>query len=188
MSAYLNIKIFILRYHLAQYPFPGFVYDRNEVSFFVKQIYQGLLRFFNKECVPEDPLLLSYWFVQNFQLNHGERLEILSCDTVLERLRMELNFMQLRRYLCCAHCQMHIAEQTHVFAMSKEGVQSNYCNPAGQVYETVTVLEAQNYDLVGLPSKQFSWFPGWVFQNLFVLGYKCLIDPCRLWVFPLKES
>lgn len=45
--------------------------------------------------------------------------------------------------------------------MSKDGVQSNYCNPGGHVYETVTVSKAKNFHLIGVPSKQFSWFPGY---------------------------
>ena len=81
-------------------------------------------------------------------------------DSTLERLRLELKFLEMERLLCCALCKGEITNQKHVFAMSKDGVQSNYCNPGGHVYETVTVIKAKNFNLSGTPSKEFSWFPG----------------------------
>lgn len=65
------------------------------------------------------------------------------------------------RIICCAHCNAEIAEQNDVFAMSKDGLQSNYCNPNGHVFETVTIAKAKNFRLFGEASKQFSWFPGY---------------------------
>lgn len=81
--------------------------------------------------------------------------------------------------MCCNSCGMEITDPSKVFAMSKDGIQSNYVNPGkslkyqitvvmqlvssgGHVYETVTVMSAENFQLVGNPSKQFSWFPGQV--------------------------
>lgn len=172
----------ISRYHLSQYPQTSWIYDQNELCFYIKHILDGLSKFYHRQSIPTDPVLLSYWFVQNFQLTHNERLVIMKCNNVLERLKKELFYMKLvkifscffgnpliefflffyqeERQICCASCDMHIAKQSDVFAMSKEGVQSNYCNQGGQVYETVTVLKADNFTLVGQPSKQFTWFPG----------------------------
>lgn len=48
-----------------------------------------------KASIPTDPTGLSYWFGQNFQLMHTERLNLLSTNTTLERLRMELEYMNL---------------------------------------------------------------------------------------------
>ncbi|KAK5637964.1 hypothetical protein RI129_012259 [Pyrocoelia pectoralis] len=131
------------QYHLAQFPCPSWVYDRNEVCFYVKHMLHRLVHFYLKENIPVDPVTLSYWFIQNFQLCHEERLHLMKLDSALERLKTE------------------ITRQSQVFAMSKDGVQSNYCNPGGYVYETVTVVKAKNFNLVGNPSNEFSWFPGY---------------------------
>ncbi|KAF5288697.1 hypothetical protein FQR65_LT11962 [Abscondita terminalis] len=149
------------RYHLAQFNSPGWVYDRNELCFYVKFMVDRLISFYLKENIPTDPVSLSYWFIQNFQLSHEERLQLMKLDSVIERLRLELKFLEMERLLCCALCKAEITNQKHVFAMSKDGVQSNYCNPSGHVYETVTVLKASNFNLTGSPSKEFSWFPGY---------------------------
>ncbi|XP_022907775.1 protein cereblon isoform X2 [Onthophagus taurus] len=149
------------RYHLSQFPFASWVYDWNELSFYVNALTEGLKKYYSKEHLPEDPNILSYWFVQNYQLTHNERLQILKCASVLDRLKLELKLMKMARILSCGKCRIGIAFQRDIFAMSKDGIQSNYCNPGGNVYETVTVMEATNFTLVGESSKQFSWFPGY---------------------------
>ncbi|KAF5283193.1 hypothetical protein FQA39_LY17385 [Lamprigera yunnana] len=112
--------------------------------------------------IPMDPVTLSYWFMQNFQLTYEERLHLMKLDSVIERLRLELKFLATERLLCCAMCKAELTNQKQVFAMSKDGVQSNYCNPNGHVFETVTVLTVKNFNLVGSSSQEFSWFPGYL--------------------------
>lgn len=85
------------RYHLAQYPLCSWVYDLNEASYFVKCIIKGLSRYYNEEHLPTDPIALSYWFVQNYQLTHEERLKIMKLDTAYERLRLELKYLNMVR-------------------------------------------------------------------------------------------
>lgn len=94
-------------------------------------------------------------------MSHEERLQLLSLKTTLERLKLECIFLKLGRLICCENCEVLITDPAQVFVMSKDGIQSNYVNPGGHVYETVTVLSATNFQLVGNPSKQFSWFPGY---------------------------
>lgn len=55
---------------------------------------------------------------------------------------------------------MEITDPSKIILMSKAGMQSNYVNPGGHVFETVTVSFAKNLELIGNPSTQFSWFPG----------------------------
>ncbi|XP_072382319.1 protein cereblon [Diabrotica undecimpunctata] len=148
------------RYHLAQFPFSSWVYDNNEISYYVKSILKYLSHY-SAEYVPQDPIKLSYWFVQNYQLSHDERLYILKLNSALERLKLEYKLLQLKRIMCCNSCGVQITDPSEVFAMSKDGIQSNYVNPGGHVYETVTVMKAQNFKLEGNPSTQFSWFPGY---------------------------
>lgn len=83
------------RYHLAQYPLNSWVYDYNEISYYVKHIIKGLSCFYVEEHLPTDPILLSYWFVQNFQLTHEERLKIMKLNSSWERLRLELMYLKM---------------------------------------------------------------------------------------------
>lgn len=83
------------RYHLAQYPLNSWIYDYSEVSFYVKCIIKGLSRFYAAEDLPKEPISLSYWFVQNFQLTHAERLRIMQLNTCWERLRLELVYLKM---------------------------------------------------------------------------------------------
>ncbi|XP_074041953.1 E3 ubiquitin ligase component cereblon isoform X2 [Leptinotarsa decemlineata] len=153
------------RYHLAQYPLASWLYDRYEVCYYVKILLEGLAHYVG-EYIPNDPVKLSYWFVQNYQLSHEERLDILKLNSTLERLKLECKYLTYERIICCSRCNANITDPTKVFAMSKDGIQSNYVNPGGHVYETVTVLEAQNFRLNGNPSKQFSWFPGYAWTTM----------------------
>lgn len=147
------------RLHSSQFPWPDWVYNLNELSYYTKVLLEGLSSY-GKELIPTDPEKLSYWFVQNYHLMHRERLQILGLRTTLERLKVEVSFLQLGRQICCVTCGAQITDPSQVFAMSKEGIQSNYVNPGGTVYEIVTVLSAANCKLAGSPSRQFSWFPG----------------------------
>ncbi|KAG5885420.1 hypothetical protein JTB14_036069 [Gonioctena quinquepunctata] len=153
------------RYHLAQYPIASWVYDRYEISYYVNLLLEGLAHYVG-EYIPDDPVKLSYWFVQNYQLSHEERLHILKLNSALERLKLECKYLKMERSMCCNRCGIQITDPSKVFAMSKDGTQSNYVNPGGHVYETVTVLNAQNFQLDGRPSKQFSWFPGYAWTTM----------------------
>ncbi|XP_017775050.1 PREDICTED: protein cereblon, partial [Nicrophorus vespilloides] len=154
------------KYHAAQFNQASFVYDMYEEEYYKEKILDIIYQYFIKDNIPRDPLTLSYWFAQNFQLTHEERLNILAAGTTLERLRLELSFLRLKRNICCSRCGSYISELDKVFAMSKDGVQSNYCNPFGIVYETLTVTECENVSLEGYPSKKFTWFPGYYWTIL----------------------
>ncbi|EFA08465.1 protein cereblon [Tribolium castaneum] len=148
-------------FHLSQFPLASWVYDKHEICFLHHKLVNALSNYYLIEFIPDDPVQLSYWFVQNFQLRHEERLRIMVLRTAVERLRLELKYLNMKRLICCAKCDAEIAQHSNVFPMSKDGVQSNYCNPEGYVFETVTVSKATNFTLFGSPSAQFSWFPGY---------------------------
>lgn len=48
-----------------------------------------------EHCAPSDPIKLSYWFMQNFQLNDDERLKILKLNSAVQRLKLELHYLQM---------------------------------------------------------------------------------------------
>lgn len=83
------------KYHSAQFPLCSWIYDRNEVDYYIARIIGGLKGYYVEEHLPTDPVSLSYWFVQNFQLTHGERLEIMKLNSAWERLRLELEYLKM---------------------------------------------------------------------------------------------
>ncbi|XP_044763453.1 protein cereblon [Coccinella septempunctata] len=149
------------KYHVAQFTYPDWLYEEYEVCYFVKHILEGLKKCFIMEFVPKDPLKLSYWFIQNYLLQYQERLLLLQESTVLSRLRLEMKYLKSNRIMMCHSCLQCIAEQQHIIVLSKDGIQNNFVNPSGHVFETITVSDAKNFRLVGRPSRQFSWFPGY---------------------------
>ena len=72
--------------------------------------------------------------------------------------------------LCCAQCNTPITEKQFIFSMSVDGSLTTHMNPAGYVHDVLTVSNAKNFNLLGLSSTEFSWFPGWVdvtqFKNI----------------------
>lgn len=82
------------RYHTAQFRFPDWVYEGYEVCYYVKHILDGLAKCFQLEYVPKDPLVLSFWFIQNYLLQYRERLKLLQEDHVLSRLRLEVQYLK----------------------------------------------------------------------------------------------
>ena len=76
----------------------------------------------------------------------------------------------LGRVLVCARCGKQLGDQQHIFSMSKEGPQGAFVNPGGHVHETLTLYRAKNLRLVGRPSTEYSWFPGYAWIITECLG------------------
>lgn len=85
----------IRRYHLAQYPLSGFVYDFNETCYYVKIIRKVLTSYYRGRRIPTDPVLLSYWFAHNFQLSRKEQLELVKRNSTLDRLKLEWKYLNM---------------------------------------------------------------------------------------------
>jgi len=64
-------------------------------------------------------------------------------------------------FLFNRRCGKQLGDQQHIFSMSKEGPQGAFVNPGGHVHETLTLHKAKNLRLIGDPSTQYSWFPGY---------------------------
>ena len=50
--------------------------------------------------------------------------------------------------------------------MSQDGPQAAFVNPGGHLHETITLYRARNLRLVGTPSTEYSWFPGYAWTIL----------------------
>ncbi|CAG9782347.1 unnamed protein product [Diatraea saccharalis] len=80
---------------------------------------------------------------------------------ILLEIYLMLSIYLQKSMLCCGSCLTEIARREHIFAMSSDGVHSNYTNLGGFMHDVVTVSSAGNVVLDGGASAQYSWFPGY---------------------------
>ena len=80
------------------------------------------------------------------------------CSFEVEMLEENIDIICIYQ---CRRCGKQLGDQQHIFSMSKEGPQGAFVNPGGHVHETLTLHKAKNLRLVGEPSTQYSWFPGY---------------------------
>lgn len=145
---------------------PKFVYDQygsNEVLHKVRRF----LEFLQIESVPTaDPVMLSFWLAKNIPLSETDHKELFYTNSVLTRMLLVNNILDYTCAFCCRKCDRKLANYVDMFAMSKQGVSSSYCNPSGFVHETLTVYRVipKTIRTTSKPSTDFSWFPGYSWQ------------------------
>ncbi|CAH1784300.1 unnamed protein product, partial [Owenia fusiformis] len=143
---------------------PPWVYKQFDVSGIMEKL-KDELRSWNEtireENMPCDPTDFSFWVAGNAPLDDGMKLQLLTIDSTIQRLRCELSIMQRCTILCCKDCGRQITNKKEVFSMTLQGPMAAYVNPGGHVHETLTVYKAQNLSMVGGPSTEHSWFPGY---------------------------
>ncbi|XP_030034498.1 protein cereblon isoform X2 [Manduca sexta] len=141
-------------------PWPLFVYEIFDYAR-MRQVIKDYFKTIMLDKLPEDPVSLSFWVASNLALSARDRLALFVVDNALLRLHMEVRFISRKSVLCCSSCMGEIARREHIFAMSSEGVHSNYTNLGGYMHDIVTVSRAVNTELNGSPSAEYSWFPGY---------------------------
>ncbi|KAK3103864.1 hypothetical protein FSP39_022508 [Pinctada imbricata] len=137
------------------------MYDPESVVQLVKKELQKWNESYRPEIMPRNPIELSYWIAQNLPLDNDQKLRMLVIDNAIQRLRCAVSIVQKCSSLCCRECGNLIANKNEVFSLSAEGPLGAYVNPGGYVHETMTVYKAKNLTLIGRPSKEHSWFPGY---------------------------
>ena len=124
----------------------------------------------NMSGVPSHPTELSWWVTSNLPLPDSLRTRMLGLNSPVQRLRLALSFLSQCRVLACRNCGKQLGEQASIFSMSKEGPQGAFVNPHGHLHETLTLYKAKNLRLVGRPSSEYSWFPGYAWTITECLG------------------
>lgn len=166
---------------------PPWVYKMYDKELLIKRVKQELQKWddtLRSDKLPNNATELSYWVTQNIPLDDSLKLHLLSINNAIQRLRCALHIICKCSILRCKDCNQQIADMSHVFSMSVSGPLSAYVNPGGHVHETVTVHEAENLNLIGRPSTEHSWFP----------GYAWTIAQCRRcsshmgWKFTTKKK
>ncbi|KAH8271355.1 hypothetical protein KR018_007522, partial [Drosophila ironensis] len=115
------------------------------------------------DTMPRCPIQLSYWLVRNLHLTENiMRLAFLT-DSVNTRFQLIGSTLKEESFFYCRYCNSCLALCSDLFAMSKHGVQTQYCNPEGHIHETNTVYRVMSHAIgySGEPSTKFSWFPGY---------------------------
>uniref|UniRef100_UPI0035CD3D9F Protein cereblon n=1 Tax=Homo sapiens TaxID=9606 RepID=UPI0035CD3D9F len=114
------------------------------------------------DSLPSNPIDFSYWVAANLPIDDSLRIQLLKIDSAIQRLRCELDIMNKCTSLCCKQCQeTEITTKNEIFSLSREGPMAAYVNPHGYVHEILTVYKACNLNLIGRPSTEHSWFPGY---------------------------
>jgi len=155
-------------------PLPPWVWDMYSPSSLVEKVTQELSKLsslsIHLSSLPSSPTELSWWVAANLPLEDKLRAQLLSVNSPVQRLRMELSFLSQCRVLVCRRCSKQLGDQQNIFSMSKEGPQGAFVNPNGHVHETLTLYRAKNLRLVGQPSTEYSWFPGYAWTITECLG------------------
>ncbi|EDV26878.1 uncharacterized protein TRIADDRAFT_54241 [Trichoplax adhaerens] len=88
------------------------------------------------------------------------RLNLLSMDDIINRLRTILGYLNRYSELCCQQCQAVITRYADVISMSSVGPLAIYVDSGGQQYETVTTSQVVNTSWSSEEATHQSWFPG----------------------------
>ncbi|XP_047602355.1 protein cereblon isoform X4 [Lutra lutra] len=123
------------------------------------------------DSLPSNPIDFSYRVAACLPIDDVLRIQLLKIGSAIQRLRCELDIMNKCTSLCCKQCQeTEITTKNEIFSLSLCGPMAAYVNPHGYVHETLTVYKACNLNLIGRPSTEHSWFP----------GYAWTIAQCRI--------
>ena len=69
--------------------------------------------------------------------------------------------------LRCACCLLVVASPRDVFSVDRTGPVGAYVNPFGYLHKVLTVLDAQQMVVIGVPSTLNTWFAGYAWQMAF---------------------
>ncbi|EDV94752.1 protein cereblon [Drosophila grimshawi] len=150
------------RYQLTSTPWP--LEACEEYSFeHIVEMARKKLEVHKIDTMPKCPIQLSYWLVRNLHLTEKMMRLTFLTDSVNTRLQIIGSTLKQESLFYCRYCNSSLAYCSDLFAMSKHGVQTQYCNSAGYIHETNTVYRiiAHAVGYSGEPSTEFSWFPGY---------------------------
>ena len=81
-------------------------------------------------------------------------------NTKADKKRSSEDFKHIR----CRHCENIIADTNALFSMRQGRTSLVFSNPAGVLFEILTLLYAQNLTFMGTPTSEFSWFSQYSWQ------------------------
>lgn len=92
-------RLYRKQYHLPSSVWPNWVHQSYDLHFVAHRVLSELQKsiFINMEStvnITKDPVLLSYWVIQNLPLVDEQRLKLLNINNPIQRLRAELSILQ----------------------------------------------------------------------------------------------
>ncbi|XP_033122255.1 protein cereblon-like isoform X2 [Anneissia japonica] len=153
----------LLEAHLTWWP--PWVYQMYDPEYLMALIKEELRSWYEGSIklntIPQNPSDFSFWVASIIPIDDSQRLSLLKVNSSVQRMRCELDLLKKCTVLCCKGCGLQIANKNDVFCMSLDGPMAAYVNPGGYIHETLTLYRAQNLNLIGRPSTENSWFPGY---------------------------
>ncbi|KAI3677278.1 hypothetical protein L1987_86901 [Smallanthus sonchifolius] len=113
------------------------------------------------DALVRKPGLLSFHVASKIPVSESTRQELLEIDGISYRLRREIELLENFDQVKCRSCQTLIANRSDMLVMSTDGPLGAYVNPSGYVHEIMTLLKASGLALIGVPTEEYSWFPGY---------------------------
>ena len=117
--------------------------------------------------LPNDFTSFTYKLAGSLPFINEVLLAILRIDSPHQRLRFIMKCLSNTSDLQCVTCESVMTNSKYIFSMSQEGPLTNYINPHGIVHDTLTVTDVLNTRLVGKPTSEYSWFPGYKWTTLY---------------------
>lgn len=132
-----------------------------------------------EQKLPSQPSQFSFWLGIHLPLSEKEKIELLLCPTITERLQWFLAHALFQapsdegeehadptdsKMIVCKSCQIPLASARDLFSLDgAEGTVGNYVNPHGIVHSTMTsrAVDRDEIALQGQPETRDSWFPGY---------------------------
>ncbi|EDW28025.1 GL27201 [Drosophila persimilis] len=151
-----------LRYQISSTPWPVEVCQEYAYEDIVERARKKL-EVHKIDTMPKCPIQMSFWLVRNLHLTEKMMSQMFLTDSVNLRLQLIGGILKEETLFYCRYCNSSLAYCSDLFAMSKHGVQTQYCNPGGYIHETNTVYRVISHAIgySGEPSTRFSWFPGY---------------------------
>ncbi|KAK9742083.1 hypothetical protein RND81_03G147300 [Saponaria officinalis] len=143
------------------------MYDSFSLAKKAADIWKQVVGVPNMDGFVRKPDTLSFYIASKIPVSESTRQELLEINGVSYRLRREIELLESFDRVRCKNCQTIIARRSDLLVMSTDGPLGTYVNPYGCVHETVTLHKANGLALIGRPSTESSWFPGyaWTIAN-----------------------
>ncbi|KAI3738030.1 hypothetical protein L2E82_28048 [Cichorium intybus] len=138
----------------------------------------------NMDAIVRKPGLLSFHVASKIPVSESTRQELLEIDGISYRLRREIELLENFDRVKCKSCQTIIASRSDMLVMSSDGPLGAYVNPSGYVHEIMTLLKANGLALLGVPTEEYSWFPGYAWT----IAYCATCEYQMGWLFTATKK
>lgn len=113
----------------------------------------------------QDPNLFAYWVAGNLPLDTSQRLKLLSTNSTVRLLRMEIELLeQVEEDIFCSMCGSFLANTRDIFSMTARGTAGGtFVNPGGHVFQVLTLREVDRAHVFMdmTRSTEDTWFAGY---------------------------